>query len=378
MLVGVILMASVAGHREQLLLSAPQLQLSCGGCSKEHPLQGNEATAIVTLDQGGVQGVEWVRLDRIDAAASDNTIWREYFPRWAPAKGGSFEISWLQGSKVAGHSQNQLTVVASGWSARHNSTRLTGNSTSATVWYSFDYRSATSTLEAEDAGPGAVRLIGKLGSSVISRWGRHWADTCTFNAYELDTSGKFKPPQLNFKAQFGIHETSPGDRCAINLTFTSPGIWYYGIQAQRTGLTQESPSACTIPPYTNPCDHPLALVIPYINGSKSALPAGFAGRVHAVQPLRTAHQFCVIEPQVTAFAGSQLKIPLCPVVGVSVPPQPRFATVMAPEWLGVHGKTNQTAPTYTAGTVNRTMQVQYKCKCFAVMKMQTNYMRNYP
>ena len=32
-----------------------------------------------------------------------------------------------------------------------------------------------------------------------------------------------------------------------------------------------------------------------------------------------------------ACSYSQLKIPLCPEVGVSIPQQPRFATVLAPE-----------------------------------------------
>jgi hypothetical protein len=296
---GAPLLPAVVPSRGQHAAPAPKLQLDCAGCSKERPLQGNEATAAVTV----ADNVAWVRLDRIDAAASDNTIWQEYFPRWAPAKGGSFSISWLQGSKVDGRNENQLTVVASGWSARYNGTRLTPNSSSATIWYSFDYRASTSTLDAINVGPGAVRLVGQPGTGVANGTNAHWADACTFNAYELDTSGQFKPPQLNFKPQFGNHQDSPGHRCAINLTFTTPGIWYYGLQAHRSGLSQESSSACTVPPWDNPCDHPLALIIPFRNGSKPALPSGFAGRQHTVLPLRTAHQFCIIERQVTAFVG---------------------------------------------------------------------------
>ena len=105
-------------------------------------------------------------------------------------------------------------------------------------------------------------------------------------------------------------------QCAINLTFTSPGVWYYGVSGQRNGLGQEVPSACPCGHVHGqkracPCDRPLALVVGYLNGSRPFLPAGFVGHVHVVQALKTPHQFCTIQPNVTAFAGSQLKIPLC-------------------------------------------------------------------
>ena len=122
---------------------------------------------------------------------------------------------------------------------------------------------------------------------------------------------------------------------------------YYGVGGKRHGLGQE-----------NPQDSPMALVIPYLNGSRPSLPAGFAGSVHTVAALKTPHQFCIIAPHVTAFAGSQLKIPTCRPLGVSSGYlQPRFASVLAPSWLTVLGKTNATDPTYTEMAVNQTFTV---------------------
>lgn len=207
----------------------------------------------------------------------------------------------------------------------------------------------------EDTGPGAVRLIGKPGRGVNETAAdrAHWADTATFSAFGLDPAGKYKP-RLNFVPSFGLHQTRDGDRCAINLTFTAPGVWFYGLQANRNGLTQAASTACNqTDPYTAPCENPLALVIPHLNGSHPGLPAGFVGPVHVVQPLRTPHQFCMISPAATAFSGAQLKVPLCHVLGVSIPPQPRFASILAPVWLTVLGKTNLTAPSYTTSYLNQ-------------------------
>jgi hypothetical protein len=93
------------------LSPAPHLQLSCGGdspdCSESLPLHGNRAQATVTFG-GATAPPPWVRLDRCDHV-NDNTIWVEYFPRWAPTAGGTFDFAWLAGSNGS-----SITVKASG------------------------------------------------------------------------------------------------------------------------------------------------------------------------------------------------------------------------------------------------------------------------
>ena len=74
--------------------------------------------------------------------------------------------------------------------------------------------------------------------------------------------------------------------------------------------------------------------------------------MHQTKPLRTPHQFCIIHPNMTVFSSAQIKLPICPEVGVSIPKVPRFATVLAPEWMTVRPKYNTATPTYAAATLN--------------------------
>jgi hypothetical protein len=374
-----LVQAAVATH----LSPAPHLQLSCGDdypdCvhSESLPLHGSRAQASVTFAGASAPPPPWVRLDRCDVVINehghvvkDNTVWDEYFPRWAPTSGGGFDFDWqvAKGVTAGGSGSGSITVVASGWTARYNGTRLTENSTNATVFFSFDYRSSTSLVNAIDVGPGSVRLLGTAGAGVNTTEAdrAHWADTCTFSVWTLDNTGKTGKwwPQLNFIPQSANHQVAPvtHGQCAINLTFTAPGIWFYGGSGERNGLGQEAPSACPCGHIHGdqrncPCDRPLALVIPFLNGSRPSLPAGFVGHVHVVQALKTPHQFCIIQPNVTAFAGSQLKIPLCPKEGDEIPHQPRFATFLAATWLTVVGKSNDTNPTSTKAVLNSSKHI---------------------
>eukprot|EP01044_Picomonas_judraskeda_P025559 COSAG03_NODE_7451_length_917_cov_0.743276_1_plen_194_part_10 len=186
-----------------LLAVGPTLELSCGGCSKEHPLSGMTATATVRFEDG-VQQPEWIRLDRCDNVW-DNTFYNDFWPRWAKTSDGSFDFSWLHGTPPNGGTE--LTVVASGWSQRYNGTRLTANSTNASVHFSFDYWNSVALLEVEDSGPAAVTLRGKPGQGVNETAAdrANWADVCNFNAFAVDTSGKYKP-QLNFVYQPGMRQ----------------------------------------------------------------------------------------------------------------------------------------------------------------------------
>ena len=196
------------------LLPAPHVKLSCGAespdCSELAPLHGNQAQATVTFGASATLP-SWIRLDRCDRV-NDNTIWREYFPRWAPATGGTFDFSWL-----AGTNGSSITVKASGWSSRYNGTQLTENSTNVTVFFSFDYRNTVSLLQVEDTGSGSVRLTGKPGKGLNATTAQkvHWADGCDFSAYAPVPAVKGAP--LNFKPSYGLHQSDGGSRCSISL-----------------------------------------------------------------------------------------------------------------------------------------------------------------
>eukprot|EP01043_Picozoa_sp_COSAG02_P064173 COSAG02_NODE_9299_length_2262_cov_2.325474_1_plen_364_part_10 len=313
------------------LTAGPKLELSCGGCSKEQPLSGMTATATVKFDDGAPRP-EWIRLDRSDNV-NDNTFYNDFWPRWAKTSDGSFDFSWLHGTPPnTGGAAEALTVVASGWSHRYNGTQLTDNSTNASVWFSFEYWNTLALLEVEDTGPGSVILRGKPGKGVNETAADRasWADVCRFNAFALDKSGKYKP-QLNFVYQPGLHQTS--ETCEISLAFSKPAVWFYGVDGIREGLNQQVSSAGGN--WDHPCSHPTAIIVPFLNGSLPVLPAGFAGPIHVTKPLRTPNQFCIIHPNLTVFSSAQIKIPICPEVGVSIPTVPRFATVLAPDWMTV-------------------------------------------
>jgi hypothetical protein len=207
-----------------------------------------------------------------------------------------------------------------------------------------------------DTGPGSVKLSGKPGAGLNTTAPQkaQWADGCDFSAY---APGPPVKGALNFKPSYGLHQSDGGARCAISLAFADGGIYYYAIQAGRNGLSQATSSACVN--WGQKCDHPLALIVPYYNGTVPTLPAGFLGPVHHVTPLKTPNQFCIkgglVSPSSnwTAFAGSQLKVPMCQVIGQQIPTRPRFASFLAPTWLTIVPKSNDTDPTYTFATLNR-------------------------
>jgi hypothetical protein len=212
----------LAPSQPRILAPGPSLTLNCGGCSQQQPYQGNRATARVDfaaddVSNGGVPA--WIRLDRCDSVY-DNTFYHDWWPRWAKTADGSFEFDWLHGTPATAQQPRpcpscppveRLTVVASGWSARYNGTRLTANSTNRSIYFSFSYWGSLSLLEVQNRGPPAsVLLTGKPGAGVNGSAAMRvaWADTCQFKAYKLDTSGKYAP-KLNFKADPMFHQTTP-------------------------------------------------------------------------------------------------------------------------------------------------------------------------
>ena len=346
-----------------LLAPGPNLTLDCGGCTAQRPFQGNRATARVEFAAASGAGSPpaWIRLDRCDSV-DDNTFYHTWWPRWAKATDGSFEIDWLHATPPAlpppcagCPGAGRLTVVASGWSARYNGTRLTANSTNQSVYFSFSYWDSLSQLEVRDAGPGSVHLKAKAGAGVNSSAADRaaWADTCQFRQYKLDSSRKYAP-KLNFVADPGFHQTAA--RCSINVSFSKPcAVSYFGVTGARNGISQQVASAGG--DWDHACEHPTAIVTPCLNGTLPSLPAGFGGPVHRTQPLRTAHQFAIISPELTVFAGSQIKLPIAKDISTAIPKAPRFATILAPAFLAVRPKDNTTTPTYAAATLNASKPV---------------------
>lgn len=68
----------------------------------------------------------------------------------------------------------------------------------------------------------------------------------------------------------------------------------------------------------------------------------FAGTVHHALPLRTPHQFCLFERNLTIFSGVQVRLPLCRPQKAEQPPQPGFVSIVVPSWITVQPVTNLT------------------------------------
>lgn len=156
------------------------------------------------------------------------------------------------------------------------------------------------------------------------------------------------PPE--FKTSFFFHQESATG--SIVLTFQQPGIYYYGGRPSFEGRPMQSTAGGMFD--GAPSTHPTALVVTGPSGEvgvNQSIPAGFAGEVVHLARLKTSHQFCITEHNLTAFAGCQIRLPLCrpelPGAEGEIPPQPSFVSVVSPSWLAVLPLNNATCRTCT-------------------------------
>lgn len=110
------------------------------------------------------------------------------------------------------------------------------------------------------------------------------------------------PPE--FKTSFFFHQESASG--SIVLTFQQPGIYYYGARPSFDGRPLQSTAGGMFD--GAPSTHPTALVVTGPGGEtgvNQTLPAGFAGDVVNLPRLKTSHQFCITEQNLTVFSGAK-------------------------------------------------------------------------
>jgi hypothetical protein len=110
------------------------------------------------------------------------------------------------------------------------------------------------------------------------------------------------PPE--FKTSFFFHQESASG--SIILTFQQPGIYYYGARPSFDGRPLQSTAGGMFD--GAPSTHPTALVVTGPGGEtgvNQTLPAGFAGDVVNLPRLKTSHQFCITEQNLTVFRGAK-------------------------------------------------------------------------
>lgn len=111
-----------------------------------------------------------------------------------------------------------VPIVASGWSAEYNGTRLTANSTSVTIYYDVSYEDSVFGMAIEDLSPGTPRLTlqPENSSAHLSRY-----DTCRFDRFVLGFNLSASPPQFQSSGVYR-QESAPG---SIVVSFQQPGIY---------------------------------------------------------------------------------------------------------------------------------------------------------
>jgi hypothetical protein len=127
-------------------------------------------------------------------------------------------------------------------------------------------------------------------------------------------------------------------------------VWFFGVNGIRNGMSQQVASAGG--DWDHACEHPTAVVTPCLNGTLPKLPTGFTGPVHVTKPLRTPHQFAIINSDLATFSGAQIRLPIAKELATEIPKVAHFATILAPAWLVVRPKANTTQPTYAAASLN--------------------------
>jgi hypothetical protein len=232
-----------------------------------------------------------------------------------------------------------VPIVASGWSAEYNGTQLTANSTPVTIYYDVSYEDSVFGMAIEDISPGTARLTlePKNSSAHLRRF-----DTSRFDRFVLGFNLSASPPQFQSSGVYR-QESAAG---SIVVSFQQPGVYYYGATPSYQGRVGGSSAGGVYD--GRPSLHPTALVLAGPDGgtNNQTIPADFAGAVHHLKPLPTPRQFCIFEKNLTVFSGSQLRIPLCrPDPAMEIPHQPAFTSVVAPSWLRLRGRNNQTCRT---------------------------------
>eukprot|EP01045_Picozoa_sp_COSAG04_P002527 COSAG04_NODE_92_length_26689_cov_12.755434_12_plen_577_part_00 len=103
-----------------------------------------------------------------------------------------------------------------------------------------------------------------------------------------------------------------------NFSFSSPGVWFVGIYGAwngEYGFSFPKPENGVRTYHSFPLDNasgttfqPLALVIPWENGSTPALPEGFAGPTHVAKPIPGDWRLALRVDRITVFHGGTAEI----------------------------------------------------------------------
>ena len=122
----------------------------------------------------------------------------------------------------------------------------------------------------------------------------------------------------------------------FHVAWTQPGLYYVALYGAYTGTAVYnvvwSPlDGVRTPPYPSLGGgvgfQPLALVVPFSNGTVPALPAGFKGPVHVLAPIPGDRRIALIKQNMTWYQGGHFHLPLTMPYTPQAPPDPAHAVL---------------------------------------------------
>ena len=114
---------------------------------------------------------------------------------------------------------------------------------------------------------------------------------------------------------------------ALNLSYSLPGLYFVGVygvfNGDYSGGAGEHPAIGTKTENQFPLDsagvfQPVAIVIPFENGTRPALPPRFSGIVHLCRPLPGDTRLALRTSQITVFSGGSVYVLLTGSIITSV------------------------------------------------------------
>eukprot|EP01052_Picozoa_sp_SAG31_P011708 SAG31_NODE_669_length_12945_cov_4.141912_1_plen_612_part_00 len=344
--------AAAPGAQHNLQQQQQQLSLSVLGPGRSADQPAFGVSVQLAVGCGGAECPPWVKIERTTLVHGVTRFPATmHNPAWGP-------LIFTFGSSA---DHTPISFVAAGWSAEYNGTRLTANSTAATVFYDVGYSRTQFALAVQEVGPASVRLqLNKVvGSSLPPNFPvtSQPFDAVRFDRFLLcdaqdDVHTQHASPPPQWCSSYFYHQESADG--SLKLTFQQPGIYYYAAlpswQGRDGGSTARGADSTgkSHPRGNEHWTRPTALVVRGADGrsGNQSLPVAFAGDVHELTPLVLTHQFCIIERNLTAFSGSQLRLPLCQEsLNGARNPQPAWASVVAPSWLLLQGQNSRTCRT---------------------------------
>ncbi len=263
---------------------------------------------IVVRITSTVPGARWYKLERVAGPDGREVITDEYYPLWfdRPERVVRFTPFWGRRSADDG----PLYLRVSAWTEKESNggRRVSRYSNVLAVHYDHSFENLTFDLiaEVDPRRPGeavlrAVPRDPKLASQVeLYAW---W----TYTPQDDGT----RDVRFRGEGLFAL-TTTP----ALRLSFARPGVYYIGLHSAWNGTygyTFATPATGLRTrsfPQVDGRFVPVALIVPYEDGTSDPLPSGFAGPRVMLPSIPGDVRFPLRKEMITLFDGGSLFLPL--------------------------------------------------------------------